>query len=478
MKGRPLRKLFAAGVVVFTIAAILVALVVTNLVLEVTERLQQWPPLAIAIFVATLLTLGLAGAWLTWSLLRKQNKSTQARRAATEAPDDPDAFETLLRQRTLQGVDTEAIQQQLQQWREDRGGRLSIGFCGRISAGKSSLINALVPEANVDVDVRGGSTTAPSVHRFTAISGDTIELIDLPGFGDEMDDRVRDQAVRCHVLVYVTDGDLTRSDYQQAQALTELGKPMVLVLSKADQLDAKQQEQVMDRLRKHAQKLNAYDVAPVMVDRSEQSAHALDHLLAILQGAAESDSSAMTAMRDRSILLHLRRQLDTRTDAFRASQSGRLVDRYARRAVIGALAAVSPGSDLVIQGALAAALVKALCELYEVPYKSIDLDRFVSLATAKLGKSTTIVLAVSGNALKAFPGLGTVAGGLVHAVCYGMIFDSMGRAVAKILYERGQLEPQPMAQAFEDELIETLRTRSGRLARLAVEVTRERSPKE
>lgn len=477
MKGQPIRKLFAFGVIAVTVVALIVALVVTNLVLEVGERLQQWSPIAIGVFTVTLLAVGLAGGWLTWSLLKGGKKSSATRKAANTAPEDPVAFEALLNQRTEQGVDTAAIKNQLEHWKNEHAGRLSIGFCGRISAGKSSLINALIPTANVTVDVRGGSTTTASVHRYAAVSGDVIELIDLPGFGDKMDENVRDQAVRCHVLVYATDSDLTRSDYEQAQALTTLGKPMVLVLTKSDQLSQQQQEQLLSQLAQRAEKLGAFSVVRASVDRSEDGQHSLDQLLAVLQQAAETDSKAINAMRDRSILLHLRHQLDTTTDAFRQSQSGQLVDRYSRRAVLGALAAVSPGSDLVIQGALAASLVKSLCELYEVPYKSIDLDRFVSLATAKLGRSTTITLAVAGNALKAFPGIGTVAGGLVHAVCYGMIFDSMGRAVSKILHERGQLEPKPTAQAFEDELIETLRTRSGRLARLALEVTREKREK-
>ena len=49
-----------------------------------------------------------------------------------------------------------------------------------------------------------------------------------------------------------------------------------------------------------------------------------------------------------------------------------------------------------------------------------------------------IVLAVAGNALKAFPGLGTLGGGVLHAFAYALIFDSMvfltdsGRLILRI----------------------------------------------
>ena len=45
------------------------------------------------------------------------------------------------------------------------------------------------------------------------------------------------------------------------------------------------------------------------------------------------------------------------------------------------------------------------------------------------GKALPLSLAVAGNGLKAFPGVGTVAGGLVHAVAYGLIFDALGRSL-------------------------------------------------
>jgi hypothetical protein len=77
-------------------------------------------------------------------------------------------------------------------------------------------------------------------------------------------------------------------------------------------------------------------------------------------------------------------------------------------------------------------------------------------------------LAIAGNALKAFPGLGTISGGVVHAVAYGMIFDSLGRAAAATLASRGALRPYPAAEAFEELLHEHLESGAVRFIKLAV----------
>ncbi|MFN3786356.1 MAG: GTP-binding protein, partial [Thiothrix sp.] len=79
------------------------------------------------------------------------------------------------------------------------------------------------------------------------------------------------------------------------------------------------------------------------------------------------------------------------------------------------------------------------------------------------------LLAVAGNGLKAFPGIGTVAGGLVHAVAYGIIFDTLGHAVARTLAERGKLKAATAATTFQEMLSGNLEERTKTFARLVIE---------
>jgi len=135
--------------------------------------------------------------------------------------------------------------------------------------------------------------------------------------------------------------------------------------------------------------------------------------------------------------------------------------------VVGALAAVTPGTDLLIQGYLGVSLIKELSKLYGVPVRKVDTDLLLELVQKHVGRSTTLVLAIAGNALKAFPGAGTLAGGMIHAVAYGMVFDTLGRAVAASLESRGELHPVQTATVFKETMGENIEASARRFVKFA-----------
>ena len=118
-------------------------------------------------------------------------------------------------------------------------------------------------------------------------------------------------------------------------------------------------------------------------------------------------------------------------------------------------------------------MVRALCAIYGVSAKDVEVSRLLDLSQGYVGRTLPILLAVAGNALKAFPGVGTIAGGATHAVAYGLIFDALGRGLSGALAEGGELRPAVAAQKFRENLGEDLRARTIRMARLAVEAQRQ-----
>ncbi len=152
----------------------------------------------------------------------------------------------------------------------------------------------------------------------------------------------------------------------------------------------------------------------------------------------------------------------------RGREANAIVDKYTRRAVIGALAAVMPGSDLVIQAVLAGGLIRALAKLYEVPLRDIDIDAFLGQVKLTVRTSASLVLAIAGNAAKAFPGLGTLTGGAMHAIAYGLIFDSLGHAVATTLRDLHSLDKDAANNALAKLLADTSAERLRRIAQFAL----------
>jgi hypothetical protein len=159
-------------------------------------------------------------------------------------------------------------------------------------------------------------------------------------------------------------------------------------------------------------------------------------------------------------------KLDCAVAEHRRGKAEIIIHSYSRKAVFGALAAVSPGTDVLIQGYLGFNLIKELCALYEVPAREMDTQRFLDLAGNQIKRNFNLLLALVGNVFKAFPGVGTVVGGMMHAVVYGLVFESLGKAVARSLESRGDLVSGPALRMFEDNLSEDLEARAKRLAQL------------
>ena len=100
---------------------------------------------------------------------------------------------------------------------------------------------------------------------------------------------------------------------------------------------------------------------------------------------------------------------------------------------------------MLIQGYIGTTMTQELCYLFGAAPRDVDVEEFLTLSQSRAGKALPLSLAVAGNGLKAFPGIGTVAGGLVHAVAYGLIFDALGRSLVLTLKQHGELKPEAAA---------------------------------
>jgi GTP-binding protein EngB required for normal cell division/uncharacterized protein (DUF697 family) len=347
-----------------------------------------------------------------------------------------------------------------------------LAVFGEISTGKSTLIAALVPGSTPASDVRGGTTREVTHYEGDAPTGEHWTVADVPGSAEaEGNDReriAREEALRAHAVLYVCAGDLTRTQAAELRWLGDFGKPLLLVVNKVDQWTSGEREQLIARLRERSEGIPDA-ILPVSARHGDLGSlpDALRRLLA--PGAA-----ALEGQRENAVLAGLHERTSETEALWRAAEAERIVHRYARRAVVGAMAAVAPGTDLVIQGALAAGLVRALAGLYGVRVTEVEIEDLLRQVRLTLRTGTTVVLAVAGNAMKAFPGLGTLGGGVLHAFAYALIFDSLGRALAASLAERQALDQADAGARLHDLLADEGTSRLRRLAELTGEALRDR----
>ena len=477
----PVRLLISIAILILAFLVLFLVLIASETALTVWHYLKQapfWVQIAYGFFLMglPLLTLVLFWNWFRPSRAKKQHDRQPE--LSTEALQDQ------LVRSAREGVDvSEALDELHEQRRRQGSGEIYIAVFGEVSSGKSSLVKALLPEAETASDPRAGTTTTVNHYHWEAPSGDRVVIADLPGFNLEDDRVAREETRRAHLVIFLCDGDLTASQAQQVLYLKSLGKPLLLALNKSDRYAENELSALLDSIRDKTG-LKTGDVVAIQsggreeivrllgegIERHETRERAADieALRQAVQRHLDQDSELMEELRETAVLMLASEKLEAARDRHRDEQSEELISRYSKRAVIGALAAVAPGSDLVIQGVLATKLVRELSRLYDVPVKEIEIESFLQLAGGKIKNMTALTLAIAGNALKAFPGLGTLSGGVVHAIAYGMIFDSLGRAAAQTMASRGELRPYPAAEAFEDLLHEHLESGAVRFAKMAV----------
>ena len=429
-----------------------------------------------------------AGSRVLWWLLRPRRK-----RRPMPVP-DRGSLEQRIGQLREHGADTGALTTELGELdRRRASARVYIALFGEISTGKSSLIRALAPDAHIASDARGGTTREVGHYDGALPDGRTLVLADVPGSreagGETHETLAREEALRAHAVIYLCAGDLNRGQADELRWLADFGKPLLLVLNKADQWTSIERDQLLTRLRQQSRGIASAVLAisaggseryqRQLADGSTESVErqrrpAIEPLLHALDRLTAPGTEGLEDLREHAVLAGLHQRTGTLETQTRAEEAQRIVRKYARRAIVGALAAVAPGSDLVIQGVLAAGLTRALAELYDVKVSALQIEDFVQQARLTLRTGSSIVLAVAGNAMKAFPGLGTLGGGVLHAFAYALIFDSMGRALAASLAERQTLDQNDAGARLKELLADAGGTRLRQLATLTMEAVRER----
>jgi len=339
--------------------------------------------------------------------------------------------------------------------------------------------------------VRGGTTRHVVHHRGRLGDGRELVLADVPGSGEveghAREQLARDEALRAHAVVYLTATDLTRAQAKELDWLAGFGKPLVLALNKADLYDDAERAALLGRLRerttgkaraivaisaggreRHERMLPDGRVERVERDRLPDAGELRTALAALTAPGA----AALEPLREAAVLAEVGRRGDALARELAARESAEAITKYTRRAIVGALAAVAPGSDLLIQGALGTALVRELARIHGVPVRELDVEALLSRITLTVRNTTALVLAIAGNALKAFPGIGTLGGGALHAIAYGLVFDSLGHALADTLATHATLDAADVETRVRALLAEPARERIERIARIAFDAAR------
>ena len=472
------KSILTVFVVVIVIIALFVVLMLTEKLLSIWHYLQE-APLWVSVLYASVITLvAIFGVYLYFILIKPKPIVKKLE------PIDESSLRDALAQQEQRGVDVAQAQAELIELDKRRGqGDFYIALYGTVSSGKSSFIHALLPEQNIQTDVLSGTTKTITTYKYKNLS-----IIDLPGL-DDFDEAIEKQAIdetlRAHVVVFLTDSDLTQTEMRVIEKLKKTRKPLVIALNKSDRYRDDEQQLLVQALKNKTQE--KFPVALISTGGQEtiiyqdakgkqrkkvQSRDAnIQPLLDSIEQVVSNNPEILNRFRDAAILMLAQQKLNNAKAEFNRQSAENIISSYTKKAVFGAMASVAPGSDIVIQGTLGTKMVQSICALYEISPKQMEIDAVIKMAGGKLKTSLSLVLAVAGNALKAFPGVGTAVGGVTHAVAYGMIFNALGHAVLESVTTLGTLDAQATQQKFEENLLGPATTLAKDLAKMALKIT-------
>lgn len=135
-------------------------------------------------------------------------------------------------------------------------GEIQVVVFGTGSAGKTSLVNAIMGRIVGQVNAPMGTTQVGETYclRLKGLQR-KILITDTPGIleagveGTEREQLARELATSADLLLFVVDNDLRRSEYEPLRSLAAIGKRSLLVLNKTDLYTDEDQESILARLR-------------------------------------------------------------------------------------------------------------------------------------------------------------------------------------------------------------------------------------
>jgi GTPase len=285
-------------------------------------------------------------------------------------------------------------------------GRIHIAVFGRVSVGKSALLNALLGRDAFQVGVLHGTTRERAAHQWQEAGDDHVQLIDTPGI-DELDGEQREElaqriASRSDLVLFVIDGDLTATELDALQRLLALQRPLLVVLNKIDRYHSRQRAELraslsakLDGLVPHDRVIEVCalpapqrvlqvqaDGSEVEIERTRPADVSLlrERVLSIL----ESEGKTLAALNAAVFAGELSDQVGSRLAELRRDLAHRITRSYCLAKGVAVGLNPIPAADLLAAAGLDIALVMHLSRIYGLPLTRSEAGQLLATILGQL----------------------------------------------------------------------------------------------
>jgi GTP-binding protein Era len=359
-------------------------------------------------------------------------------------------------------------------------GHIHLAVFGRVSTGKSSLLNALIGEETFTVSPLHGETKATALHQWQEVESGGVFLIDTPGL-DEVGGEAREEMAievtqRSDLVLFVVDGDITDSELRALRALLGYGRPVLVVLNKSDLFTATELDRLLATLRRRTEGLIEPDcVVPAAADprprlvaiRGEDGGEQLveqprepdvERLRVRLWDILDREGKTLAALNASLFAAHLSDRVGRRILEARREIGDRLVQTYCVAKGIAVAFNPLPVADLFAAAFIDVGMVVHLSRVYDLPLSRREAGSLVRVIAAEAAAimAATWAVHLGASALKlGTGGLSTVATAAAQgAVAYYSTLV-VGRVAAEYLAggkSWGEAGPKAVVQRILDNL--------------------------
>ena len=373
--------------------------------------------------------------------------------------------------------DYEAVQAMLDKLEH---GHIHLAAFGRVSTGKSSLLNALIGEDRFTVSPLHGETKHSSMQAWREEEAGGVYLIDTPGLdeagGEEREALAKEVAGRADLVLFVVDGDITETELDSLRTLLTRGRPVIVVLNKSDLFTHDEQQQLLAALRRRTTGLvdPAHIIAAAARPRPqsvvEVDAHGtevtaqrvrppdVEELRVLLWDILEAEGKTLAALNASLFAADLSDQVGRRILAARREIGDRLVRTYCVGKGIAVAFNPVPVADLFAAAFIDVGMVVHLSRVYGLPLSNREAGSLIAVIVAESAAlmGTVWALHFVSSALKVGTvGLSTVlTAGAQGAVAYYSTYV-VGRIAAEYLAKGkswGEGGPKKVVQRILDDL--------------------------
>ncbi len=281
-----------------------------------------------------------------------------------------------------------------------------ISVLGRVSVGKSSLLNALIGKALFSTSPLHGETKQTAYANWQEYEEGGVFFIDTPGIneieGEKRAQMAHEVARRSDIILFVIDGDMTDTEFQALKSVVSESRPVVLVLNKADRYTEDEKKVLLDtisaRVAGLVDKKNIITAVSqesskhyILVDAQGNETETLrvfpaevDELKQCLWDILQSEGKTLAALNASLFAGELSDQVAEHIMSIRSDVAAKLIRTYCISKGVAVALNPIPIADLMAAAAVDVTMIVHLSKLYGLPLTKKEAGSLVSTIMSQI----------------------------------------------------------------------------------------------